>query len=101
MTDGERSGRANGGEPVTERYVRQALTQTAKGWKYETTVSVRTTDNNVDMMWTLQALNNEAREQAIAEIAVRQSMDDSMVQRFTDNLMATRGRNPYDEDRKP
>lgn len=91
MSDEESIGQANGGEPVTERYARQHCTQTAKGWKYETTISIRTTDNEMDMQRNLEILNQEVRYQALAEIAVRSSMDDAMIQKFTQNLMDTMG----------
>lgn len=91
MADGENIERVNGGEPVTERYARQALTQTAKGWKYETTVSIKTEDPSINIEQELEELNLSARYQALAEIAIRASMDDSMVQKFTNNLVETMG----------
>lgn len=63
-------------QPSTERYARQALKYTkSAGWTYETTVSIKTTDDEKDMVFELERLNRQVRLQAIDEIAMR-TVDD-------------------------
>ena len=62
--------------PVIERYARIGYSKTAKeGWKYESTVSIKTDDSTVDIASELSALNRECRQEGEFECEVRNDID--------------------------
>jgi len=63
-------------EPETERYVMIGTKCTQKeGWQYETTISIRTTDDALIFSDALLDLHNSARIEALAEIVIREAED--------------------------
>lgn len=59
--------------PQTERYIRIHADRTQKGWRYDTTISIRTNDKNLHLGRELQDLHETARAEAKNEIAIREA----------------------------
>lgn len=60
---------------ATERYIRVNITKNTKGYQYDTTVSVRSTDPYCDLEAEVGALNTAADDEARAEIRRREAED--------------------------
>jgi hypothetical protein len=59
------------GPGITERYIRVGVKPNRNGFSYESTVSVRTTDDALDIQQELSALAYQARTVGIASIEGR------------------------------